>query len=273
MNMPLDYKKEIKNKVKELSRRPTNPMTLKKLARHLQIQYTYLSKILNSEADHLKEDLLYEALNYLEFSHSKIDFLMNLRVFQGSTSPTRKEFAEKKVALKKTQYESGIEEKGAIESQIVAETEFMFDPYSTIVLASLSIPNVRKDPRRILDSLNLTMEELKAVLDRIEKAGFIERGEDWLTIEKVNQGRFHYRPDHQFTRIHQQQLKSVSQTFLTKIGDTRKRSFMVTFVADQEAFLEIKEDFHKFLNKVETIAKKAKPKKTYQLNFDLFDWL
>lgn len=269
----LDYRTEIKKQVKTLSQRAANPITLKKLARHLDMQYTYLSRILNSHDEHLKEDRLFEALHYLEFSSKRIDYLMDMRIFQGSSSLARKNLAEKRLAKNKEQYESDVQQKGAVEAQVLAETEFMFDPYATIILASLSIAQYRKDPRRIMSYLGLSMDQLKQTLDRIEKAGFIERGEDRLSIKKINQIRFHYNAEHQFMRIHQQQIKNLSQAFLPRLGESRKKSFMVTFVADPASFVAIKKEFDHFLKKVEAIATKAKPQKTYQLNFDFFDWL
>ena len=98
MAATLDYKRALKDKTKRLSTRVKNPMTLKKLARQLDMQYTYLSRILNSQEEHLKEDALFEALNYLEFSPAQIELYMNVRVLNGSTSPLRREQAAKKVA-------------------------------------------------------------------------------------------------------------------------------------------------------------------------------
>jgi hypothetical protein len=273
METQLDYKTVIKARVKELGSRSANPITLKKLARHLQIQYTYLSRILNSEHEHLKEDLLYEALHFLEFSQNKIDYVMDLRVLTGSNSASRRSLAEKRVSQNREKFESDIVEKGALEAQLAAETAFMMDPYATIILASLSLKPYKKDPRLFLEPLGLDMEGLKQTLDRIEAAGFIERGEDWLEIKKVQQSRMHFRPDHPLMRLQQQQIKLLSQAKVQKLSDLRKKSVTVTFASDQKAFELIKKEFDVFIQKAQQLAGETTPKKTYQLIFDFFDWL
>jgi DNA-binding MarR family transcriptional regulator len=273
MSSQLNYKLAIKEQIKFFSTRDANRITQKKLARHLGIQYTYLSRILNSEHEHLKEDLLYEALDYLEFPATRIDFYMNARVLLGSTSESRRDSAAKRIAAIQAEEFSEVEKHGRMEAKVVAETQYMVDPFATIVLASLSIQKYRKHPRLLADQLKLDMSELKAVLDKIEAAGFIERGDDHFDIKKLVSPRLYFSHDHQIMRLHQQQIKLLSLSYLSKISEDRKRSFMATFSADPIAFEKIKDEFKKFLKNVEVISKSAQSKKTYQITFDLFDWL
>lgn len=267
------YKLAIKKRVKELSRRNSHPITLKKLSQHLEIQYTYLSRLLNSEDEHIKEDSLFEALEFLEFHPSERDYLMQCRILEGSNSPSRVEAAKKVIDKIEFELAKDIEEKGAHEQRVIAETDFMINPFAAIVLASLSIPQIKRDVRLLLKQLNLSQEDLKKTMNTLEAAGFIVRKEDWFKVEKITNSRMHFRPDHPLMRIHQQQIKLISNSFLQSIAEDRKKSVMVTFAADQSSFQDIKEEFQNFIKKVEGIAKTAKPKKTYQMTFDFFDWI
>ncbi len=272
MSSQMNYKSEVKTRLNHLKKRLRHPITLKKLAQHLQIQYTYLSRILNSEDEHLKEDILFEALHYLEFPELKIQLLMNLRILEGSTSRLRKEEASQQIAAILNQEFAETEERGKLESNFLYETDFMLDPYATIVLSSLSILLYKKDPRKLLPILGLEVDQLDAILNKIEKIGFIQRGEGKFNIKKVNTPRLYFRDDNQLMRAHQLNLKQLTLTFLGKISEKRKKSFMTTFVADEKTFDIIKDEFSSFIKKVEKISREAPPKKTYQLSFDLFDW-
>ncbi len=275
MNEPVtqDYKQAIKDRVKELGQRPRNPLTLKKLARHLETQYTYLSRVLNSSQDHMKEDVLFEALHFLEFPEEKIEILMNARILQASTSPIRREQASKRLTTLQSKKFSEVEERGRIESKLVSESAYLLDPLATVIFVSLGVEAIKNDPRKLLDIFGIKRGELLAIMDKIEAAGLIERGEGSLEIKKLISPRLHYRPDHHFMRLHQQQIKFQSLNFIQRLPEERKKAFMVTFAADTEAFEKIKEEFNIFIGKVEGIAKKARPHKVYQLSFDLFDWL
>lgn len=269
----LDYKRALKDRVRELSTRAPNPMTLRKLARHLEMQYTYLSRVLNSKDEHLKEDNLFEALNFLEFPATITDLMMNSRIVQGSTSKLRKEQAAKRISILQAKQFQQAEERGKVEAQMVAETAYLLDPLATIVFVSLTIDLYRKDPRKLMDAMSLKRQDLIQLLDKIEAAGLIERGENQFEIKKINSPRLNFRPDHQFVGLHQQQIKLLALGYAQKLQEDRKRSFMVTFAADAPAFEKIKQEFNVFIGKVEEISRKSRAKKTYQLMFDFFDWV
>ena len=272
MAIVLNYKNEIKKRISDLKKRVNNPITLKKLSNHLQMQYTYLSRILNSSHEHLREDTLFEALYYLEFPDIKISLLMNSRILEGSSCEIRRKHASQQISIIQNKEFADAEQRGKVENDLIAQANYMLDPYATIILTAFSISKYRKYPQDLAKFLGLKIEELATIIVKLEKAGLIERGENKFDIIHVKSPRLYFREDNQFMRLHQQQMKQLSMSFLEKTAEDRKKSFMVTFVADEESFHLIKKEFNSFIEKVEHISRNAKPKKTYQLSFDFFDW-
>lgn len=267
----LNYKKVLKDRLGLLSKRSKNPITLKKVAEHLDIQYTYLSRVLNTEDEHLKEDYLYEALHYLEFQPSEIDYLMQLRILVASHSEARRELARSKIAKLRSQTLKSVEQVSLAEQKMLADSDYLLDPYAVLFFVSFSIERYRKDPFLFGQSLGLSRQKVKVTLEKIEKAGLIKINEGVIKI--INTNRIHYQADHFLTRLHQQQLKMLSIQKLQTLSENEKKSFMVTFTGDSEAKSKILEKFNVFIGQVEQIATKAKQTNLYQLNFDLFDWV
>ncbi len=266
-----DYKKVIRDSLKVLSSRSHHPITLKKLALHLEMQYTYLSRLLNSEREHIKEDTLFEILSFLEFPEERIEALMNVRILQGSSSTKRKETAGKKLGKTINKKFSEIEQASAKE-KLQVESAYLLDPVATLAFVALTMDENRRDPRRLQTILRLSRNELISVLEKIEAAGLIIRGEDPFEIKKLLSNKLHYSPGHTLIRLHQQQLALYSLQCLQRIPEDRKKVFMATFTADSEAFQKIQKRFQEFIETIETLSSRGKSEKLYQLNFQLFDW-
>ena len=73
-------------------------------------------------------------------------------------------------------------------------------------------------------------------------------------------------------RAHQQLMRSLCSAQILKIKDEDKKSFMVTFGADENAVKMIKAKFLNFLSEIEPLVVEAKSENAYQLTFDLFKW-
>ena len=61
--------------------------------------------------------------------------------------------------------------------------------------------------------------------------------------------------------------------WIKTLDENDKYNFVASFSASENEKEEIHREFLKFLNKIESIVKKASNKNLYQLNFDLFKWL
>jgi len=93
-----NYKKILKSRVKEFSR-GNRKLTLKKLASHVSVQYTYLSKVLNNDGVDLNQDQLYESCQLLDFFTNETDYILLLRDLTTATSKKRQEYLRKKVQV------------------------------------------------------------------------------------------------------------------------------------------------------------------------------
>ncbi len=70
-----NYKDILKVRLKELKTRKRF-LTFRRVADHLNLQATYLSKVLNNEAHHLSEDDLYSACKLLEFLGEETEYIL-----------------------------------------------------------------------------------------------------------------------------------------------------------------------------------------------------
>src|SRR4051812_34567983 len=84
-----DYKSEIKKRIAWLKSQG-RPLTLKRIAERIGVQYTYLSKILNSVSLHLGEDDIFAIAQQLELHPHEIELWLLMRSYCGSVNADRK---------------------------------------------------------------------------------------------------------------------------------------------------------------------------------------
>ena len=263
-----DYKEVLKERVKEL--RPKRPgLTLKKLASKVPIQYTYLSRVLNDPATHINEDALFSLAHHLEFMPDEIEYLGLLRSQAATTSSKRKDFLGARIDEKRT------EKKLSAAPSVLNEEEasYLLDPLCLITHASLDIEEFQKNPIRLCATLGITREKLTEILRHLNAIGKIELDEATLTVKKVLKDHVHYGRTNPLLRTHQQLMRNWAGHRLLSTSEDKKRSFSVTFIAHEAAFAEIQEEFQSFIKKIEKIVTGAKSEHTYQLFFDVLEWV
>lgn len=266
-----DYRKTLKQKLKDLQlRKPA--LTWRSIAAQIPMQYTYLSRALNNEQTHLSEDHLFTTCRALEFFPNEIEFILLQRAYAVSQDEIRKEHLFKRLQQIRSEKKLNSETKELDSSSVLDEMNFLFEPYCVVVQVALAVPEFKKDPRKLCQPLGLSIARLREILRVLARAGFIELDEDGLTIKKSTNPRLHFGRGHALMRFHQALLKNQVQSKLMTMPEEQKDSKIFTFTMDDDGFEKVKDEFQNFIKRVEKIAKDARHKSVFQLNFDLFKW-
>lgn len=264
-----DYKLVIKDLL-EHKKSLGEELTHKQLAGHMDIQSTYLSKFFNQENSHLKDETLFKLGNILGLTDEESDFLTLLKNHSTASTPERKNFLWSKIQDKKR---SQLKKNKIGQSEgIKLETMYLIKPKGVLVQLALDIPQYRQNPRLICAPLGISISELLEYLDLIEKNGFIERSEDPFEILKVIDVDLHFAHS-DIMRIHQSLFKNLLTMKLQETPEQDKKSFMLSFNMDEEAFKQCNERFDAFIEDVKKIVMKSRQEGVYGLNFDLMKWL
>ena len=225
---------------------------------------------MNSDYIHLSEDHLYEMGNVLNFLTDEMEYVLLLRNYEASHSVKRKEYLKSKILY--------IRNKKEVYAQVEApeilqhDIDFLLSPLNWLVYFMLGIPSYRENPKKIVQSLGMDQTQLEIALQTLKKLSLIKVGKNIYHILKINKNHFHYNAEHSLTRVHQQMLRSFCDAQFLKLSEEQKKRFMVTFNADEKTFLEIQEKFSSFLRHIERKVLEAPSRKTYQMNFELFEW-
>jgi hypothetical protein len=266
-----DYKALLRQRVKELGKlRPG--FTLKRLAARIPVQYTFLSRSLNDGKTHLNDDHFYSACRVLEFFPEEIDYLSLLRAHALAQDPARKAYLRDRLNRIRRSQKISASVQDFRGSELMHEMGYLFDPLCVLVHVSLYIPEYLANPRALCSVLGIEPKRLQEILGKLQQLSFIECSETGK-VERVLQGRIHYGTDHPLMRAHQNLLRGMSAQQLVRVPEEKKKSFMVTFSADEESFRKISARFDDFLKEIEGIVRDAPSRKTWQMNFDLFQWL
>ncbi len=267
----MDYKGALKNRIKERNALG-KPITLKQLAERIPVQYTYLSRVLKGDEKHLSDDHLFTLCGLLEFSPEEIDYLILLRAEITTTQTARKKYLQARLAHLREEKKLKASMKTFDGQAFYKDAESLFEPLCVVVHISLGIEEYRKNPHRLCASLGITRGHLMEILRKLRDVDSIEMEKDGAVV-KVNRAHFHYSPQHPLMRAHQNFLRTLSLSHLSRTDEEDRDSFMVTFSASPSTFHSIKESFRKFLQGIEKNVVASKNTNTYQMNFDLFKWL
>lgn len=271
-----DYKKIIRLRLAELQKQ-NKSLTLKKIADLIPVQYTYLSKVMNSEDSHLNEDQLFTVCKTLDMGMEETEYISVLRSWQTAQNANRKTHLFAKLEGMRRQKKLNVEIRESAVNQQTNEFAFLLNPLAVILHVALSSEILRKDPLQLCSRLGISQKLLKQNLKILALNDLVVLDQDQLTITEFKQNKYHLDRSHPLMRVHQNQLKTYMLNRLNQTDEEQKQSFMATFTSNDEAFEEIKIEFNSFLKKAESIARKSlRPKdhqNVYHINFDFFRWL
>lgn len=268
-----DYRKIIRTKLENL-KKLDKTISYGTMSEFMGIQKPYLSKVLNGYAD-FSTDQMYRACKFLGFTQEEHDYLELLLEAERTQFYDRKESLEKRIEeIQFKHNDTGkrlttVHQMSAEEFDVSGFIDFYLDPMVSIVHVFLSIPKYAKNVELIKEKLSLTDEHFSQILSKMERMKVIEVSGEKIVL-KIPQ--MHLPRDSKIVIPHQ---KLMSHLIAFKKGDIsfeEKKSFMVTFAANDKAKKKIEVEFNHFLDKVKDIAMNSKASDCYQMCFDLFPW-
>lgn len=267
-----DYKEALQQVLKKTKSRDPK-ITLRSLATKVRVQYTYLSRVLNSKQTHLSEDQLYALSATLQLFPEEIEFLFLLRSYQTTEIPNRREaiFAKiENIAQQKKARAVAVGD-GSVGSN--HDLHYLLNPICVIIHAALFIKDYQKNPRVLCAYLGISVADLREVLRVLDSAGYIDVDPtDAFKVLVVKSKRPHFTRTHPLMRAHQSLLKNAMNGRLAQTPEEVKESRMVTFTGDEKFFETLRKLFDEFMKNVHKCSTEGKDAHLYQLNFDFLRW-
>jgi uncharacterized protein (TIGR02147 family) len=266
-----DYKEIVRERIKELKvKQPA--MSLKRVAEKIPIQYTYLSKVMNSPDHHLSEDDVFRLSEILEFSGAEVEYFLLVHEMQSARLPSRKRYLETKVeALRRERAVRADEWEGG-QAALAREMAYFLDPACLLVWVAVTLERYRQDPRRLAPLLGISEDRLREILQKLEAMQLVELGRGGLSVTRVLKSHVHFSKSHPLMRTHQHLVRMMLQDRVLHLSESDKESFQVTFTSSAKALDEIRGEFRKFITRVEELSRARKSEQLYQLSFDLARW-
>ena len=266
-----DYKKIIAHQLK--TKRLKNPKySLKKLADLIDIQYTYLSKLMNHETSHFSEDQLLSTVKFLGLYGDELDYLLLLRQLSVCRNEQNKIYIKNKIDNIQKSKELNINKKEFSHISFERDLEYLLNPFVSIIHLHLHIKEYQSNPYKLCSSLQISRNKLKDILNTLENMNYIKWNQDRSEIIKCNNAQFHIDKSHPLMRSHQLQVEQLSKALCINIENEKLILMQANFTASETAISKIDEEFKIFLKKVEEISRNSKAKKVYHLSFKLHDW-
>lgn len=271
-----DYKEIIKVRLKEMKKKD-RPMTLRKVADLIPIQYTYLSKVLNHDEHDLSEDHLFTICRILDFPAEELDYVLTTRAWKTSRDTERKKHLFNQLEKLQRQKKLNVETLDEHSVRVADEMNYLLTPLCLVVHIALTSQILRTNPQGLCSKLGIDVKQLREILKILAQADLVDLGPDGIHVKAIKKLKFHISRAHPLTRVHQTLLKNSLLTRLNQTDEENKHSFMALFTLNQKGFEAIQDEFQIFLKKVESIAAQSKRPQDHQnvygLNFDLFKWL
>ena len=267
-----DYRLLLKRRLESL--RQSRPgLSWRKIASHVPLQATYLSRALNEEGTHLSEDHLFQICRWLDLSPEENEFALMLRARAVTQQAERVEQLTKKINDLRSRRVVRADHQALATESLALQSKYLFDPVCVIVHCSLAIKKFRECPTLLCPPLGISKVRLKQILESLDRIGYIVLGAEPFEIKAVLPTQMHFGREHPMMRIHQSLLKSNLIARLPQTQEDKKESFFVTMSMDEEGFVQAKEAFARFIQEVRTLSMNRPEAHLYQMNFDILEWL
>lgn len=265
-----DYKEALSDKV-TLLKKTKSKYSIRYLSEVLKIQYTFLSKVLNSETHHLNEDQVFLAGQALEFLHDEIDYLLLLRSYAATDNTNRKNFLFQRISTLQKQKNLSVDVAQAQRSHLSDDLSYLMDDQFILIHVALWIKEIQKNPLLLTQYLGIDSSKVKNCLILLDRMGQIEYDQNNHKIIKIQNTRTHFGKDHPLTRTHQFLMKTfLNQKSLTQVEE-KKENLFFTFTTDQSGFEKIKLQIKEFASSIQKTTFDGKHKGVYQLNIDFLE--
>ena len=268
-----NYKDILRARLFSLKQKKAN-WSFKRIAEHLDIQYTYFSKVMNSDHHHFSDDDLFAIGKFLQFTAAEIDFLQSLKSFTTTTNADRKNVLKVKIERFQKDKSLDVDEQRSSSSAFSNEVEYLLNPLCVVIHVALMSKTLNKDVRALAPKLGIKLPKLREYLKILEKNGLLKQDpQDPWSISEVKNWRTHFHRDHPLVRTSQNLIRQLALSRMSLISEEEKQSLNFSFTMDTQGFEKLKIEFKTFLKSAEAISKSSQHSEVYQMNFDLFKWL
>lgn len=240
------------------------------IAEATRITKSYISKVTTGKA-HFSADQLFVVCEHLCFTELQIRYTMLLLEHERSTNRRRREALQRELQAIRDQALDSREHLKARPDSLSDDSlrDYYIDPFHQIVHICLSIPRYQSDPVRLASDLDLSVSDLREIIDRLERLGIVEQhaGKIRTLIKSIHLPRASpaFKP-------WRNQLKLLCLERLSRRSRRDDYSFSVTFSATERVRDKIKSDFLDMLKRTEELVQGARQEETFQMGFDLFSW-
>jgi uncharacterized protein (TIGR02147 family) len=265
-----DYKQVIKERIKDLKK--TKPkFSLQMLSGVLEIQYTFLSKVMNSTSHQLSEDQVFLAGYTLDFLDEEVEYLQWLRSYQATQNKARKDYLFRKIStLQKSQHLS-LKTEAPQSLSANDDMRYLMDHQACLVHVALWIKALQKNPFALSSYLGVDHARMKDILVLLDRQGRIEFDTQTNQVKQVISPRVHFGKDHPLMRTHQLIMKTALTQMSFMKSEDKKENMFVTFTTNPEGFDKIKKQIKIFMTAVQKICLDGQHTGVYQMNLDFLE--
>jgi len=266
----LSYRKLIKEVVEEKKKQGIE-ISFQKIAEKMRVQKSYLSKVINNQAD-LSGDQLYLLSKILAFSEDEKYFINLLWEYERTALSERKNEIFDKIKIvqeKKKEISSNINA-NQLKTETFFEQEYYLDPYLQLVHIFFSIEEFQKTPGKIKKILNLSSERFREIINKLVMLKIISKEKNGHYKNRIT--GLHLPKNSPFfsSWLRSVRLNSLAQNLTSSQNDNY--NFSVIFSADHKTQETINKEFLIFISKMQSLVKEAESKHVYQVNFDFLKW-
>lgn len=269
-----DYRVALRNRLTELKHSLGSAFTTQVLAEKCEIQRTYLSKVLNC-ANHLNDDQIFSALNYLKFSDAEKNYLEILHQWQRASNKKRKELLQHKLhALQVTALKADTHistPKLAANQEDLIYLKYYLNPQVQLAHVFLSIEAYQKNPEKIRSALRISKEDWIKILTTLFDLSLIKQEGDSLIAQQI---QIFLSSDSPVFPVYHHLVKTFALPQIQKVATTEKNSLSVLFTCSETTWEKIRMRIVEMTKEIEKLViNDEKPEKVYQLSLDMFPWI
>ncbi|MCR9204524.1 MAG: TIGR02147 family protein [Halobacteriovoraceae bacterium] len=249
-------------------------VTFQGLAEKIGVQKAYLSRVLKMDAD-LNSDQAYLLMKELSLAPPESEYFLLLLEYSRTSLIERKRSLKTNIKEAQGKYfytDNHLDKKSLKlfkEEKLEFSESYHLNPYNQLVHVALTIDRFRENPDKLREALNISQKEFNAVLEYLEKCGFITIKEGQVF---VLDSAIHLSRDSQKFWPWYQQMINLTNNRSRSLNSQENLNFTVTFSGNQETFSSFKTDVLKLLEKFQKRVESAPSENLYQLTFDLMNW-
>jgi len=266
----LDYRNFLTEFLKRGSSHPVK-MTMTSLAESAGTKVPYLSKCLSNQAD-LNSDQAYLIGKAIDLSDEELDYFLLLVDYSRSYHQQKKSYLLKKL---KDRQRFFLKTEKRIKTEVLkldlsSQALYYMEPVNLLIHLIMGLNKKKFQEEDFAKILGVSVKSVLQSLKLLIKCNLISRKNDSYEVVVKN---LHLPTDSPLFKMHQNLMRQFIHQHITRSEDKDSFNLQITFSADEEHRIKIKERFLAFLKEADELILKAPAEKLYQMQFDLFSWM